>query len=574
MRRRDFLAMAGAATAGLVGLVLPGRASASRPPKKTTTTAAATTTTLATTTTTTEPMPTTTITLGAFVYDVLILASDSNATAQAKIDAAASTAIVGFDQGVHAERKVTPKLGQTLRGHPNGLTVFDGSRLVTGWTGTGPWVASHSITNRGVTIDLTGQRTATGDDVGSQYPEELFYVTPNQGTGWTRKNRQGQPTTAAPSAGKWTMDYASGTLRVADDPTTTSVRISATDTAIVAPALAAGGLTIEDITFQKYATDIWHSAAGHGADHRDWTYRRVAMLDNHGTGFYLGPGDTVTGSRSCYQGFEGFSSEGEAGGYVAGFTILDTEVAYNKVARYDWGWEGGGSKFDTPTSGTGLVIRNCWWHHNYGPAIWTDLNATETSANTIESCLIEDNYQYGVDIEITAGTTLIRWNRLLRNCAGSVPNTGGPVVQDWSPAIEVGSSRGVTIQSNVIDGGPAGIAAVEDGRSPNLNACSVQDNSIRITSIGGLHHSVRFQSASGTHTEVATCGADSNRYWSPQAFGYDTSTQQTFAQWQAVRTGAGLTGALDPNGTAGLTGSVTDPSTFVPFTLSHYGPGV
>jgi hypothetical protein len=499
--------------------------------------------------------------------------ADSNATAQAKIDGAATNAVVGFEAGVHYERKVIGRLGQTYRGDPRGNTVFDGSRLVTGWTGSAPWVANHTIADRGVVIDTTGLRTATGDDVGAQYPEELFFETVGQNTGWTRKDRQGQPSTTSPSAGKWTMDYAGGTLRVAENPTAVNVRISVTDTAIVAPTLNPGGMTIEDITFQKYATDIWHSAAGHGADHRDWTYRRVAMLDNHGTGFYLGPGDTVTRSRSCYSGFEGFDSEGEAGGYVGGFTITDTEIAYNKRARYNWEWAGGGSKFDTPTSGPGLTVRNCWWHHNNGPALWLDINLTESSSNLIESNLFESNEIVDILVEITNGTTLIRWNRLVGTGAGGVSNNGGRSPTDEDGAIDISNSRGVTVQSNVLDVGRTGMLVHDDSRDPFLNSASIQDNSIKTSNGGGGNSNIIKFRPDVDATRIATCGADSNRYWTGAPFSYNNTFGMSFAQWQAARGGPGLTGALDPNGQGGLTGAVTDPTTFHPFTLSHYGPG-
>lgn len=574
MRRRSFLALAGATVAAVVAA---GRAAAHHkpghrhgPPTTSTLPPATTEPPVPTTMTTSS----TTVVVPPFVHDVLVLTGDSNATAQGKIDAAASNAVVGFDRGVHAERKVTGRLGQTYRGHPDGTTVFDGSRLVTGWTGSNPWVANHTIADRGVFIDTTGLpdgRSAIGDDLGSQYPEELFYATNGQNTGWTRKERQGQPTTSTPSASKWTMDYAGGTLRVAEDPTTSQVRISVTDTAIAAPALAAGGLVIEDITFQKYATDIWHSAAGHGADHRDWTYRRVAMLDNHGSGFYLGPGDVVTNCRSCYQGFEGFSAEGEAGGYVAGHQITNTEIAWNKKARYNWGFEGGGSKFDVPTSGGGLLIRNCWWHHNHGPAIWTDINLTETSNTLIESNLIEDNLISGIFIEIGNNPTLIRWNTLRRNGAGSVANTGGPALTDEDGSVDISNSRACIVQQNVIDAGATGVLVRDDDRAPTLDGANITDNSIRSAG-GGGRHVIKFRPGAGSGP-IATCGADLNRYWSGAGFNYN-NVEQTFAQWQAVRGGGGLTGALDPNGTGGLSAPVTNPATFTPFQLSNYGPGV
>lgn len=571
MRRRVFL---GLFSAGLVAGVAARADAHHRPGHR----GGPPTTSTTTTTTLGEPVPTftassTTVRIPApFVYDVLVLASDSNATAQSKIDGAASNAVVGFEAGVHAERKVTGRLGQTYRGDPRGTTVFDGSRLVTGWSGSNPWVASHTIADRGVFIDTTGQRTAVGDDVGSQYPEELFFETPGQNTGWTRKQRQGQPSTTAPSAGKWTISYVAGTLRVAEDPTGVNVRTSVTDTAIVAPALAAGGLVVEDITFQKYATDIFHSAAGHGADHRDWLYRRVAMLDCHGDGFYLGPGDVVTNCRSCYNGFDGFENECEAGGYVAGQQITNSEVAYNKQARYRWDWGGGGSKFDTPTSGIGLLIRNCWWHHNWGPALWLDINTTETSSNLIESNLFEHNEITDIFLEITNGTCLVRWNRSVGTGDGSIGNNGGSAVVGENAAIDVSNSRGCTIQQNVLDVAQTGLIARDDDRSPTLDSASFQDNSVKTSNASGNANIIKIRPGVGG-APIATCGADSNRYWTGAPFNYN-NTSLNFAGWQAARTGPGLTGALDPNGTGGLSGSVTDPSTFHPFELARYGPGV
>lgn len=568
MNRRGFLAAIGATAAVVSSLLRQPAPNPNRPPKKTTTTAATTTTVAPTTTT--EPMPSTTVTMGPpFVYDVLVLPSDSNATAQAAIDAASSTAIIGFDRGIHFERKITPKLGQTLRGHPGGGTIFDGSRLVTGWSGSNPWVASHTIADRGVFTDAS--RSA---DLGTQYPEELFYETVGSNTGWTRKARTGTPSTSTPAAGKWTISYSAGTLRVAEDPTTTIVRISVTDRAIVSPGTGAGGLTIEDITFQKYATEtrICPWADGNVPDHRDWTIRRVASLDNHGAAASIMPGDTLRNCRLGYAGQIGFNAATTVAAYTNGWELIDCELLRNMRAPYDWGWEGGGSKFQsTPNNSVAkpVVVRNCWVHHNQGPAIWADVNETVTGASTIESNLIEDNEITAVFWEISAGTTTIRWNRMLRNGAGSVANNGGPAISDENGTMDISNSRGVTVQSNTIDAGRTGILVRDDDRSPFLDGCSVQDNSVK----SAAGHTVKFRPGAGS-TRIATCGADNNRYWTGQGFSYNNQFGQTFAQWQADRTGPGLTGALDPNGTGGLTGSVTDPSTFTAFTVSHYGPGV
>ena len=574
MRRRRFLALAGL---GPVAALLRPKPHPPRPPHPTTTT-----TTPAATTTTVEPMPTfttaptTVVVPAAFVYDVLILTGDSNATAQSKINAATSTAIIGFEAGAHYERKVTPKLGQTLRGDPRGTTVLDGSRLVTGWTGSNPWVANHTVTDRGVTIDDT--RSA---DRGDQYPEELFFETPGQNTGWTRKHRTGDPSTSTPGAGDWTMSYAAGTLRVAENPTATTVRLSVTDQAIVSPGVGAGGLTVEDITFQKYASitfgSAWANQETGTADHRDWTFRRVACFDIHGGGANFGPGDSATNLKLGYNGCMGFWGNTSVSGYSNGFTLVDSEILYNMRAKYDWSWSGGCGKFETPpNAGQQLIIRNCWVHHNNGIGIWADVNTTAAGASLIESNLAEDNEINGVFWEITAGTALIRWNLSRRNGAGSVANNGGPAVNDEDGCgYDISNSRGVLLTQNVVDGCPTGIMVRDDGRSPFLDGCSVQDNSVKASGGTGDGNIVKFR-PDVDGTRIATCGADNNRYWSGGAFGfsYNNVFGMSFASWQAARGGPGLTGALDPNGTSGLTGAVTNPATFKAFTLSRYGPGV
>ena len=470
MDRRRFLSWLG----GLAGVGVLAHHKPGHHHDPTTTTA----TTLPATTTTTEPMPTTTVRMGMYPWDALVLVADSNATAQGKITAAASTAVIGFEPGVHYERKVTPKLGQTLRGHPGGGTIFDGSREVTGWTGSNPWVATHAIADRGVFTEAI--RSA---DLGTQYPEELFYETPGTDTGWTRKTRTGTPGTTTPAAGKWTMSYSAGTLRVAEDPTATAVRVSVTDRAIVSPGTGTGGVTIEDITFRKYATDVricpW--ADGNSPDHRDWTLRRLRSWDCHGAGAALCPGDTASNLQVGYAGQIGFMAGCNMSGYSNGWELLDSEVYRNMQAPFDWGWEGGGSKFEsTPNTGVAkpVVIRNCWFHHNRGPGIWADVNETVTGHSLIESNLSEDNEGAGIFWEISAGTTTIRWNRFLRNGAGSVTHIGGPTPSgDSAVGIDLSNSRGVLVVQNVSDGSPAGVMVRDDGRSPFLDGCEIRDNS-------------------------------------------------------------------------------------------------
>jgi hypothetical protein len=81
----------------------------------------------------------------------------------------------------------------------------------------------------------------------------------------------------------------------------------------------------------------------------------------------MGPGTLVEHSEIRDMGQEGLDGGGDA---VDRPTVLrSSEVAYNRTLSVDPEWDAGGAKF-THAYHQGLVVENCWFHHNFGYGLW------------------------------------------------------------------------------------------------------------------------------------------------------------------------------------------------------------
>jgi parallel beta-helix repeat protein len=127
------------------------------------------------------------------------------------------------------------------------------------------------------------------------------------------------------------------------------------------------------------------------------------------------------------------------------------EVAYNNTAGFSPNWAAGGSKFAFTT---GLQIRNNFFHHNYGHAIWVDIANYQV---LIEGNRVEDNEGRGVFYEISYDA-VIRNNTLARNGFGVNPVLGR------TACIGVVSSPNVEVYGNQCTGDRDGIVGVQDAR--------------------------------------------------------------------------------------------------------------
>jgi hypothetical protein len=541
-------------------------------------------------TATTPPTP------PAFDYDTLILASDTNAAAQAKVDAASTGDVIGLERGVHPRRRLNTRSGVTLTwsGDPAGGTICSGAQPLTG-----PWTSSGGLYKATVPggITQTTIQSRFTFDAGAHGQEELWFRSGTAGPseGWQRLRRMATKAEVLTGTPRWWLDY--------DDSGSTVVWVGVNPASYdeaeisVEPYLLsahADDQTVRHITARRYATPsgaaplaesgvgtAW-SVSGHMAT--GWMIEDCTSWGSHGCSFAVHPGLTMTRVRGVFAGQIGPCGYGTVGGSTAPVLIEDSEFAYALNIAATWLEEAGGSKFQDCRT---LTIRNSWFHHNPGPRLWLDV--ADTGPTTIESCLIEDNEHAGILVEISGSDdedTLVRWNTVRRNGVGSVANVGDAIGHgseigyranepggDFGSGIDVPNSRNVLVTANRIEGNRHGWHAADNGRSPFLHGVSFQGNHVQAVVAAG-DWLVKFNHEGANR--IATCGADNNRYWvgsSAPVFSYnDTwSSLRNFTQWQARRSGSGLTGALDPNG-ALMTGAVTNPAGFTPFSgLSRYG---
>ena len=137
--------------------------------------------------------------------------------------------------------------------------------------------------------------------------------------------------------------------------------------------------------------------------------------------------------------------------------LENSELSYNNAAGYNWGFEGGATKW---TNTDGLIVRNNYVHDNYGNGLWTD----GFNINTLyEGNVVEDNY--GMRDPPRA--------RLRRGDPGQ-PRHGqrlpAPRPGDvWGAGIFIAESRDVEVYGNTVEGNAAGITAVQ--QNPTGDPC-------------------------------------------------------------------------------------------------------
>ena len=268
--------------------------------------------------------------------------------------------------------------------------------------------------------------------------------------------------------GRWMWD--DGGLVMFDDPTSRRVELSRTTFAFVGDAPE---VTIRDLVVEKFATMAQNGAIqaqlpGDGPYGKGWLIENVEVTGSHGAGIRTGDGTVVRGSY--------LHRNGQLGITVSGGTdvlIEDNEIAFNNIAGFDWGWEGGGAKF---TQTLGLVVRGNWSHDNDGPGLWTDIDARNT---LYEDNLVEGNSAPGIFHEISYAA-VIRNNTV----------TGNGVGKDewlWGAGILVAASSDVEVYGNIVTDNGDGIAGIQQDRGEGafgpyeIRNLWVHDNTVTMT---------------------------------------------------------------------------------------------
>ena len=193
-----------------------------------------------------------------------------------------------------------------------------------------------------------------------------------------------------------------------------------------------------------------------------WIMEDLYVHANNGVGINVGPNGIVRRTRIVANGQLGITSHG--GENIA---VSDCEISENNTNKIDPGWEGGGSKFKFTT---GLVVRNCWFHDNYGYGLWTDIDNDDV---LFEDNLIENETWSCISHEISF-SAVIR-NNVLRNCG----TDGDPWL--WKAGIQIANSPNVLVENNVISNSFNGVGLIAQDRGQDrwkLENVTVRNNTI------------------------------------------------------------------------------------------------
>ena len=357
--------------------------------------------------------------------------------------------------GIHRMQEIRPKNNQTFIGESG--AVLSGARVLDGWQRDGnAW--------------FVGGQSQEGRMHGScepghgrcNRPEELFIND-------KRMLHVSSRGTVGP--GKWFFDYGSDRIFVGDDPAGKRVETSVTEVAFKGQV---SGISITGLVIEKYANpaqvgaiDTRNDPSGK-TNGSNWVIANNEVRNTHGVGIKATNGSQVIGNYVHHNGQMGLG-----GGGGSGMLVADNEISYNNAAGYEWGWEGGGTKF---AKSRDLVIRNNYSHHNGGPGLWTDID----NINTLyEGNRVMHNDGMGIFHEISYDA-VIRNNYLEGNGSGHSDWL-------WGAGIVVAASRNVEVHGNEVVNNADGIAGIQQNRGSGAHGpyevsnLNVHDNTVTMT---------------------------------------------------------------------------------------------
>lgn len=356
---------------------------------------------------------------------------------QAAVDAHPAGTHFRIAEGVHRAQSVRPKDGNTFTGEPG--AVMAGSVVL----------AAEGFARSGG-VHVIGGQTVEGFFHGETMPGHERHAAPNElfldGVRADHVNARGE----VDQPGEWFFDYAADQVVMFDDP----ARFATVELSVVESAFRshAADVTIQHLTITQYASPAQHGAI-HAAEGRNWEVSHVVVSDAHGTGVRLGPGLHLHHSVIRGSGQLGVGGIDSYDGYQAPVVVEYNEIVGNRTIEYNWGWEGGATKFALTTD---AVVRHNWVHHNFGPGIWFDVDNRDA---VIHGNLVEHNDDAGVFIEISFGAEVT--GNLIRH-------NGAISIGDMGAGVYVSSSRDIEIAHNTIhDNRSAVMAKTEDrGEGP------------------------------------------------------------------------------------------------------------
>lgn len=178
--------------------------------------------------------------------------SSPKLTLGAAIDAVASGGTVVVRAGVYPEKVGTKTKACTIQNYPGEAVWFDGADVVTGFTGSGPWVKT------GWTTEFDHSTSYTAGDTGTRLIEPAYPNAAWPDMLFIDGVRQELVVGVTPGAGQWTVDYAANTLTIGSNPAGHTVHAATRD---LFANLQAPGTVVRGIGIRRYATSLSGAAA-------------------------------------------------------------------------------------------------------------------------------------------------------------------------------------------------------------------------------------------------------------------------------------------------------------------------
>jgi parallel beta-helix repeat protein len=442
---------------------------------------------------------------------------------QAKVDANPAGSTFCLQPGTYREQGVQPKDNMTFIGV--GEVILNGSRVLTGFTQEGSLWYVGGQTQEGYVHEHPTQ--CMPEAPRCMRPEDIFI---------NNQVMKHVASKAAVGAGSWFFDYAADRIYIGDNPSGKTIETSTVRNAF---AGYVNNVTIKNMTVEKYASPTQSGAiqAGFGPGAQEiwivgWKIDAVTARLNHSTGvaYSFSDGFELKNSKMLYNGQQGI-----LGGTGKNILIENNEIAYNNNIRYDFLWEGGGTKF---TFSDGIIIRGNNSHDNYGPGLWTDIN----NYNVLyENNTVTNNLNAGIFHEIS-------YNAIIRN--NTVEGNGIGDTQGWcyGAGIQVSASQDVEVYGNTLRNNNDSIIGIVQNRGGDYTVrnLSVHDNTVINNTVSGSRTGIC--SDIGTHPFTAAYnnryaantyqGSGHNWTWNNQELG------NNFTNWKA--TGNDTAGTYTP----------------------------
>jgi parallel beta-helix repeat protein len=233
---------------------------------------------------------------------------------------------------------------------------------------------------------------------------------------------------------------------------------------------------IRNLVIKRYvpalqAAPVMAGAGSKSNATRGWVIADNEITRNGGGGIRIGTKTQVLRNNVHHNWQIGISGVGDS-------TLVEgNEIAYNNYLKgVSYGWEAGGTKF---VKTRGLVVRNNYVHHNWGPGLWTDIDNINT---LIEGNRVIANANQGIFHEISYAAVIrnntAQGNGFDRCC--------------WlmGAGILVAASPNVEIYGNTVSGNFNGIGAIQQNRGsgaygPHLvQNLHVHDNTVNVAAGG------------------------------------------------------------------------------------------